>query len=309
MSSLPPSSDTSASLLTSYYTTLRTALSRRQPNQPPLPSPSILSHAQNTLSSPSSPTYLQPHSTPTTLTHLLTDLLPALNSSALSSRYYAFVTGGAHPVAEFADNLVSAVDNSAQVHIAGHSISGDLEAAALQMVVDILELEGGFTEGDGADLEGGNGFPGRTFTTGATAGNIMGLACGREAVLRKRLVRKKIDKGVGELGLVRACVTAGVGEIQVLTSLGHSSLSKAASVVGLGRESVKDVGAEGEPWRLDLAKIERELTREADGVVSIVVVGAGEVNTGRFATNLLDMPKLRSLADRYGAWIHVDGGR
>jgi len=55
--------------------------------------------------------------------------------------------------------------------------------------------------------------------------------------------------------------------------------------------------------------VEGELKRgEEDGVVSIVVLSAGEVNTGRFATNVLDMPKLRSLADRYGAWIHVDGG-
>jgi hypothetical protein len=85
-------------------------------------------------------------------------------------------------------------------------------------------------------------------------------------------------------------------------------LSKAASIVGLGHRAVKEIPASPEePWRLDLDAVERELARE--GVASIVVVSAGEVNTGRFATNALDMPKLRSLADRYGAWIHVDGGR
>jgi glutamate/tyrosine decarboxylase-like PLP-dependent enzyme len=58
-----------------------------------------------------------------------------------------------------------------------------------------------------------------------------------------------------------------------------------------------------------LDAVERELERgEGEGVVSVIVVSAGEVNTGRFATSVLDMPKLRSLADRYGAWIHVDGG-
>jgi len=72
--------------------------------------------------------------------------------------------------------------------------------------------------------------------------------------------------------------------------------------------ALKELGVSAaEPWRLDLDAVERELQREADGVVSIIVVSAGEVNTGRFATNVLDMPKLRSLADRYGAWIHVDG--
>jgi glutamate/tyrosine decarboxylase-like PLP-dependent enzyme len=114
---------------------------------------------------------------------------------------------------------------------------------------------------------------------------------------------------VAEAGLLAACIAGGVREVQVLTSMGHSSLSKAASVVGLGRGSVKELGVSAaEPWRLDLDAVERELQREADGVVSIIVVSAGEVNTGRFATNVLDMPKLRSLADRHGAWIHVDGG-
>ncbi len=80
-------------------------------------------------------------------------------------------------------------------------------------------------------------------------------------------------------------------EIQILTSMGHSSLSKAASVVGLGRQSVKELPAgEDEPWKLDLDAVERELSRE--GVASIIVISAGEVNTGRFATHVFDMPKL-----------------
>jgi glutamate/tyrosine decarboxylase-like PLP-dependent enzyme len=118
---------------------------------------------------------------------------------------------------------------------------------------------------------------------------------------------------VAEVGIVAACAAAGVKGVQVLTSMGHSSLYKAASVVGLGHAAVKDVGLSGEeggePWRLDLDAVERELARaKEEKVASIIVVSAGEVNTGRFATNTLDMPKLRSLADQYKAWIHVDGG-
>lgn len=146
---------------------------------------------------------------------------------------------------------------------------------------------------------------GRTFTTGATGSNILGLACGREVIVNKRLD----GEGVGELGLLTACVRAGVKEIQVLTSAGHSSLSKAASVVGLGRRSVKELGlSEDHPWRLDIDAVEETLKK--DGTASIIAISAGDVNTGGYALEgIEEWKRVRELADMYGAWIHVDGGR
>jgi len=219
--------------------------------------------------------------------------VPALNSQALSGRYYGFVTGGVLPVAEAADNIVTALDQNVQVRLANHSVSVAVEDRALEMLLEALDLDP-------------VAWPARTLTTGATGSNIMGLACGREAVINARLPGEDCPT-VAELGLLAACRAAGVGEIQVLTSMGHSSLSKAASVVGLGHRSVRELRAsEQEPWRLDLDAAERELARE--GVASIIVVSAGEVNTGRFALDgLRDMARLRGLADKYKAWIHVDG--
>lgn len=226
-----------------------------------------------------------------TLTHILADIVPALNSQALSSRYYGFVTGGVHPVAQAADNVVTALDQNVQVHMPQtHSISTVVEHHALSMLRSLLGLDG---------------FQGKTFTTGATACNIMGLACGREAVIAARLPPGG-GGGVGELGILGACIAAGVREVQILTSKGHSSLYKAASVVGLGRAAVKDLGLPETPWVLDLKAVEWELKRE--GVASIIVVSAGEVNTGQFGTTGESMKELRRLADRYKAWIHVDGG-
>nr|CAD21382.1 related to L-2, 4-diaminobutyrate decarboxylase [Neurospora crassa] len=228
----------------------------------------------------------------TLITHILADIVPALNSQALSSRYYGFVTGGVHPVAQAADNVVTALDQNVQVHMPStHSISTVVEHHALSMLRSLLDLDG---------------FHGKTFTTGATASNIMGLACGREAVISARLPEyAKKSGGVGELGLLAACMAAGVKEVQVLTSKGHSSLYKAASVVGLGRAAVKDLGFADAPWVLDLKAVERELQRE--DVANIIVVSAGEVNTGQFGTTGETMKELRQLADRYKAWIHIDG--
>lgn len=195
-----------------------------------------------------------------------------------------------------------------------------MEWRAGGLLCELLGLDGG----------DGKGWLGRTFTTGATGSNVLGLACGREAVLGRKIRARRVSlrtrgeralepardadgdghgesDSVGDLGLLEACRLAGVEELQVLTTMGHSSLSKAASIVGLGRRSVKDVGLEAEPWRFDMQRLEGMLARE--GTASIVVVSCGEVNTGRYATSgLEEMRRLRGVCDRFGAWLHVDGG-
>ncbi|KAJ0165032.1 putative L-2,4-diaminobutyrate decarboxylase [Colletotrichum tanaceti] len=260
---------------------------------PTLPSATALANASASLPRPTEEGYLSRRGTEATLAHILDEVVPGLNGQARSGRYYGFVTGGSLPVAEAADNIVSALDQNVQVHLPSQTVATELESVALRMLADVLGLEDG--TGEAGVWEG------RTFTTGATASNILGLACGREAVVERRGGR------VGEAGILGACLAAGVREIQVLTSMGHSSLSKAASVVGLGRASVREVPASAdEPWRLDLDALETALGRE--GVVSIIAVSAGEVNTGRFATGgFAEMRRLRDLADEFGAWIHVDG--
>ncbi|KAK1700541.1 pyridoxal-dependent decarboxylase [Colletotrichum godetiae] len=297
-----------------FQARLRAALPD-SPDAPTLPSPASLAAASASLprrpsrsagvkdgeesSTTTNADYLAPLGTEATLTHILTDIVPALNGQARSGRYYGFVTGGSLPVAEAADTVVSALDQNVQVHLPGQTVATEVESVALGMLADVLGLENG---GDGS-RDGEEVWKGRTFTTGATASNVLGLACGREHVVAKR------GGNVGEQGLLGACVRAGVRDVQVLTSMGHSSLSKAASVVGIGRASVKELPlSKDKPWRLDLEAVERALEKgERDGVVSVIAVSAGEVNTGRFATEgKEEMGRLRGLADRFGAWIHVD---
>ncbi|KAG9239649.1 pyridoxal phosphate-dependent transferase [Amylocarpus encephaloides] len=229
-----------------------------------------------------------------TQTHLLTDIVPGFNGPKTGSNYYGFVTGGVLPIAEVADNIVTAFDQNVQVHLPTQSISTFVEDKALSLTAELVHLP--------------DGFRGRTFTTGATGANILGLACARESVLNARL-QAAGDRGeVAELGLLSACLKAGVKEIQVLSSMGHSSLYKAASIIGLGRSSVKDLPySKDEPWRIDFVALESHLQRAKEGVVSIVAISAGEVNTGRFATDGLSQNgRIRDLCDKYDAWFHVD---
>ena len=253
-------------------------------NYPTLPTPDIISSAEASLAST-----LPSQGNEDVVSHI-TSLLPALTGQSLSSRYFGFVTGGSLPIAQWADNIVTFMDQNVQVHLPQQTIATALEDKALRMLSMLI----GLSEGD---------FEGRTFSTGATGCNTLGLACGREWVIKKK------GGDVGEHGLLGACMRAGVQGVQVLTSGGHSSLSKAASIVGLGRGSVKELSvSHEEPWKLDIDAVEEQLKKTK--VANIIAISAGEVNTGRYAVDGLEgWKRLRALADHYGAWIHVDGGK
>jgi glutamate/tyrosine decarboxylase-like PLP-dependent enzyme len=229
--------------------------------------------------------------------HLMKDVAPALNGSSQSSRYYGFVTGGATPAAVFADNMVTEYDQNVQVHLPNETIATDVEAAALDMICDLVDL----------DKEH---WTHRTFTTGATAANIIGLACAREHVISTATARnvrfpRALEPRVSSHGLFATMLYAGIDEIQILTSAPHSSLRKAASILGLGHDSVKDVGHyPSGPHRFDLEKLEEALKQSRKA--SIIAVSCSEVNSGLFATFTHNMTRIRELADQYGAWIHVD---
>ena len=194
--------------------------------------------------------------------------------------------------------MVSLYDQNVSVHLPEQSVSTVIEDRALRMLLELFRLDP-------------EEWRGRTFTTGATAGNVLGLACGREYVVWQALRRVKGEEGgcdgVGELGLLEACWKAGIERVQVLTTAPHSSLRKASSVVGFGRSSVYDVARADDPLAFDMEKLERMLSREK--TVSIVAISCSEVNTGGFATySQQEASQLRLLCDKHGAWLHVDGG-
>ncbi|KAJ5638319.1 hypothetical protein N7490_008198 [Penicillium lividum] len=226
--------------------------------------------------------------------HLLHDIVPAFNGGSISPNYYGFITGGVTPAALFADNIVSAYDQNVQVHIGNHSIVTDVEYQALGLLTDLFNLKR-------AQWQNG------TFTTGATGSNIMGLACGREFILQKAAERKGSQlSSVGEYGLFEVLQELGLSGVQVLSTMPHSSLVKAAGVLGIGRANVRNICLADDPLQFDMAQLEKELARTDK--VSIVAISCGEVNTGRFATSGMEqLVQIRQLCDRYGAWIHADG--
>lgn len=223
--------------------------------------------------------------------HIQDDLVPGLNHASESSTYYGFVTGGATPAASFADNIVTQTDQNVQVHLPAETVCTVVEDRALTMICQFLDLPP-------------DDWSHRTFTTGATASNILGLACGREYVIQRAARKRGIQTSVAEDGIYGAMRKAELKDIQILTTVPHSSLRKAAAILGLGRASVVEVGLAAEKHRFDLQALELRLSDSC--TASIIVVSCAEVNTGLFASDSATMRQIRQLCTKYGAWLHVD---
>ncbi|KAH7138181.1 pyridoxal-dependent decarboxylase [Dendryphion nanum] len=279
---------------TDTFAKLSAALSELNTEAPPenaLPAEDALGHAQNKLVKQLPQVGL---GLDATITHIREDIVPGLNGSSRSSKYYGFVTGGSTPAATLADNIVTAYDQNVQVHLPKESVATNVEDQALSLLCELLDLDP-------------TQWVHRTFTTGATSSNVLGLACGREHIFAEAsAVRGDHITSVGEIGVYEAMHRCGIDKIQILTTVPHSSLSKAASVLGMGRTSVKAIPLEGSPHKFDLALLKKTL--EAPGTASIIAISASEVNSGLFATDSLEeMKEIRKLCDMHGAWIHVDG--
>jgi len=209
------------------------------------------------------------------------------------------VVGGITPAARIAESLVSLYDQNPQVHFPDQTIASNVEDKALKLLMDLLRFDQSAWSG--------------LFSTGATAGKILGLACGREYIINQRIGSRQGEDSqdsVGSLGLLRACSIAGVENIHIYTTMAHSSLYKASSILALGRFCVQDIGRSPGDISLDLDELERRLELCCLNSVSIVAISCAEVNTGLFATDgYRKLQALRSLFNRYGTWLHVDAGK
>jgi glutamate/tyrosine decarboxylase-like PLP-dependent enzyme len=172
-----------------------------------------------------------------------------------------------------ADYVVSTYDQNVQVHLP-QSISTDVERQTVHMLTDLLSLD---------HFDG-------TITTGATAGNILGIAAAREHV-------------VHELTGDSVSLT-GRGNVKVLCAGGHSSISKACSILGIGRHNCINLTSEIHPASFNISQLKHRLeANEKKGIGSIIVATFGEINTGTFTTML---PSIQTLCNRYQAWLHID---
>ena len=193
---------------------------------------------------------------------------------ASGPRFFHWVIGGDTPAALAADWLTSAWDQNAAAYDSTPigTVCEELSIAWLKELFGLPASWGG------------------VLTTGATMANFTALAAARTWWAR----RHGVDVDLRGF--------AGLPAVPVLSSgYIHPSATKALAMLGIGRETVQRF-ARDDVGRVDLAKMETAL-KALSGAPAIVVGNAGEVNAGDFDP----IDKLADLAERYGAWLHVDG--
>jgi glutamate/tyrosine decarboxylase-like PLP-dependent enzyme len=138
------------------------------------------------------------------------------------------------------------------------------------------------------------GFPlsaGGIVTSGGSVANILGLTVGRDA-------RLGTDSAAGGLRSVP-------GQPRLYASREvHSSVFKAAKLLGLGRDAVRLVGVD-DACKVRVAEMRALIERDLDaGDQPFLIIGtAGTINTGAVD----DLDALADLAAETGLWYHVDG--
>jgi len=189
-------------------------------------------------------------------------------------RWFHFITGGTTPAALGADWLTTVLDQNPGAYVAS-PLAAQIELVALGWLKELFGVPPSW---------------GGVLTTGATMANFTALACAR----RWWGLRHGVD--VDERGL------AGLPPMPVFGSgYVHASDVKALAMLGLGRSSVQKLARDA-VGRLDLEALERGL-QGLDGAPSVVIASAGEVNAGDYDP----LDQMADLAERYGAWLHVDG--
>jgi glutamate/tyrosine decarboxylase-like PLP-dependent enzyme len=206
----------------------------------------------------------------------LRELLDGVDGTLRTSgpRWFHFITGGVTPAALGADWYATALDQNPGAWVAS-PLAAQLELISLRWLKELFGLPAGW---------------GGVLTTGATMANFTALACAR----RWWGLQHGVD--IDEQG------SSGLPPMPVFGSgYVHPSDIKALAMLGVGRSSVRRLGRDA-VGRLDAEALEREL-RALDGAPAVVIASAGEVNAGDFDP----LPVMADLAERYGAWLHVDG--
>jgi aromatic-L-amino-acid decarboxylase len=195
----------------------------------------------------------------------------ALYSRVQNGRFFGYVLGSGEPSAAVADLLCSVLNQNVTAWRSSPS-AVTIEKEVVSWIAHAI----------GCDQFGG------ILTSGGSSANLMGLAMAREAKLT-----------ANECG-VRATAPHAV----YASTEAHMSVSKAASLLGIGRDNLRLIPVD-EDFRMLPEALERSIRKDEElGITPLAVVAtAGTVNTGAIDP----LADIAEIAGKHKAWFHVDG--
>jgi glutamate/tyrosine decarboxylase-like PLP-dependent enzyme len=194
-------------------------------------------------------------------------------SGSAGPRYLGFVTGGSTPAALAGDWLAAAYDQNLSNGV--DSLATAVENETIHFLRQLFGLPASFAG---------------VFVSGATMANFVGLATGRQ------WAAARLGVDAAEEGL------RGLPPIPLLGATPHASVEKSAAMLGFGRRAIERIEKLPGRQAIDPRALEDRLQQQ-NGAPAIVLGSAGEVNSGDFD----NLEALAELAEKYGAWLHVDG--
>ena len=199
-----------------------------------------------------------------------TKVLP--NATQLSHPgYFGLITPSPLPAGILGDFIASTLNQNVAVYSIGPAATA-IERRTVRWLTDLA--------GYGPEA-GGN------LTSGGTMANFIGLKLARDAVSNDRAQHDGVR-----------------GEWAVYTSEErHVSVDKAVDVVGLGRQRLRALPTD-DRFEVRIDALETAIEKDKrEGIRPLCIVAmAGSTNTGAVDP----LATLREIADREGAWLHVD---
>ena len=184
-------------------------------------------------------------------------------------RYFGFVNGGTIPEAQASQWLTAAWDQNAALYLMS-PIASFHQTICQRWLIELFELPQQCVAG---------------LLSGSSAATLCGLAAARYSILKKQGWDVNAD---GLSGAPRIRV--------VLGEQAHSSVIKALSILGFGRNQL-ELAAADEQGRMRIESLPQLDDR------TMLIAQAGNVNTGAFD----DLDSIADFANEAGAWLHVDG--
>ena len=198
-------------------------------------------------------------------------IIPQLSASR-GSRFWAFVTGGATPVATMADWLVAVFDQN--VHKSGDSVASLVELQAIKWLTELFELPETFQG---------------VMPTGGTGCNFLGACVARQFAGKRQGIDVAKD---GVYGL----------NLEIFTTTPHASMVKSLGMAGLGQKNITWVDAESNSEKINISDLKTKMDK-SNAKSKIVIASAGTVT----ATDFDDLEAIADICDLHQAWLHVDG--
>jgi len=205
-------------------------------------------------------------------------------------RFFGYVASPSTPVGAFADLITSALNQNvaawrsspAAMHVE-HTVVGWLAA-----LVNYAEGAGGL------------------LTSGGSMANLNALYVAHRTKARAAASAGDDETSrhggldVSQKGLWQAARPATV----YVSDQAHMSITKAADILGLGREQVRVVETD-ENFRMDVRRLRERIERDLSDNFQpcCVVASAGTVNTGAVDP----LSEIARVAREYDLWFHIDG--